>query len=195
MEKRALPIKEIIISYLAINKVFYWGNYISQINLGEWGEAGTAIFFRLIGQDIFIILLIIAFLVLERQIEKKQSKDCTLTKNIILYSVGALVILAVSYIYFLGANLIFTTEFNLANYTRGFVSNGVPSALVLYIASSIFLEFKERKKKKNKKIGTLEDKHDSLMLLLKEGVLSKEEYDSAIERLANEQMRIDFPRA
>ena len=181
MEKKTWPIKELVIAYLAISKVINWSDKISDLNQGGWEEIGIAILNRLLEQDIMIILLILAMLVLDRKIEKAHSKKSSVVKMLKLHCFGALVVVAVLFTYFSSLNWIFAGgNFNFAEYSRGFIRY-IPFTLGIYVASIIIIEVKQYIKMKSS--SSLEGKLESLDILLKDKVLSQEEYDCAKKRL------------
>ena len=81
-DKKWSSIKEILFAYLAINKIIYWINFITDLNQSELRNMREAVLMRLLTWDLQLILGVIAFFYLDKLIELKKSKY----SNIVEYS-------------------------------------------------------------------------------------------------------------
>ena len=105
---------------------------------------------RLLSQDLILILGLIAFSYLNYKIEQKKENRSKVFEYVIFYTVGYVMLMCLTFIYFLIAALILHTEyFYFIGYIRMFLM-ALPTATVLYIAACVVLEIKEYFKAKEK---------------------------------------------
>ena len=186
-----MPIKEVLFTFLAINKVLQYLNYFNAIDQADFGEAAEALFVRIIESDLLIILGVIAFFFLDKQIERKKIKYNSIIINVITYAVGYVVLMGIAFIYSLTLTIIFAVDFSFSMYLNNFVSV-IPGATFSYLVIVIVLEIKYYFKNKEKEKAaesmlseSSEDKLRMLKILFDDELLSQEEYDIKKEKLLN----------
>ena len=144
------PIKEILFTYLAINKIIYWFNTITAMNQSDLGNVGQAVILRLLNQDLLLIIGVTAFFFLNKLIEQKKSKYSNFWEFIIFYVIGYIGLMGIAFVYNLIMNLIFLPQtFSLGEFVREFISF-LPNVTIGYIVVAVVLEIKLYFKKKGK---------------------------------------------
>jgi hypothetical protein len=172
--KRGWTFKELLFSYLAITKVFYWANTLGAME--GWGEFGSVIVNRLIGQDIMAIVILIAMFTLDDYITRRDGK--TLAATIKLYAVGLVIFLALILAYHLLLGLFITVNIN--DWPRFFLE-----WTMVYAICTTALTLKEKLKKKEAEqyipdANTDEGKIALLETLCNAGVLTRDECNEKI---------------
>jgi hypothetical protein len=191
--KKWSPIKEILFTYLAVNKVMYWYNTIISMNQSDLEGAGTAALNRLVNQDIILILAVTAFFYFNYQLEKRKLKYSSKIEHTIFYAFGYLIMMVLLFSYYLIMSLIFmmifNNDFSFVMYIREFIMM-LPLLSLGYLVVAVVLEVKIYFKKKGKEatddtlsINTTEDKLNMLKSLLDTDVLSQEEYEKIKKKL------------
>ena len=176
------PVKEILFTYLAVNKIMYWFNTITALNQSDIGNVGRAVFMRLLNQDLLLIIGVIAFFFLDKLIYLKKSRYNNILITVIFYAIGYVGLMAIAFSYNLIINLIFSAEsFPLGEFVRLFMGF-MPSATLGYIVVAAVLEIKQFFKAKEKKtsadaIHDTEDKLTMLKALFDDGILAQEEFE------------------
>ena len=149
--------KEIVFTYLAINKIMYWFNTITELNQSDIEGVGQAVFMRVLNQDLIIILGVTAFFFFNELLESKKSTHSNFKGYLIFYVVGYVGLLGIAFLYFLILNLIFPVQdFSLAGYVREFII-ALPSMSIGYLVVAVALEVKLYFKKKGKEKDIVED--------------------------------------
>ena len=149
--------KEILFTYLAINKIMYWFNTITALNQSDIEGVGQAVFMRVLNQDLIVILAVGAFFFFNELLESKKSKYGQLREYIIFYVFGYVGLLGIVFCYFLILNLFFPIQdFSFVGYVREFIT-ALPSLSIGYLVVAIVLEIKLYFKKKGKEKDIVED--------------------------------------
>ena len=170
------PVKEMLFTYLAINKILYWISIVSAAD-GLAG-AGQAVLHRLLGRDIVLILFIVFMYFFEYKFVLKQKKWNGIFAQIILgfggYVMYSVTLLA--YLWTLG--LIFSTPFDII----GFLSTSMLYWTAIFFIVMVAMIVKEHFQKKGAhkyalNIQSAEIKLEMLEALLDDGALSQEEFD------------------
>jgi len=171
-------IKELLFAYLAVTKVMYWLNTFA--GLDGLGEFGSAFVSRMIGQDIVVIIILIAMYIMDERFFRGKS-DRDVVANIKLFSMGLIVFLGVVTVYTLLIGLFFEVTVNswpqfILDFSIGFV--------VIYVF--VFLKDMVKKKQAEKyalDTSTDEAKIAMLKSLCEAGVLTQEECDTKCSSL------------
>jgi len=170
-------VKEILFTYLAINKIMYWFDTIMAMNPGDVGFGGVAraVMLRLLSGDLIMIAGIVMFFFLDKLISQKKSKGSSILEAIKFYVIGYVALLALQLIYLGIASLFVPIEWS------SFVSV-MPYFTLGYIVVVVVLNLKYYFKEKEKSGYTpsapsTEDKLSMLQVLLDDGTLSQEEFD------------------
>ena len=149
-QKKWAPIKEILFTYLAINKIMYWFNTINAMEQADLGTASRAVLMRFLNQDLMLIIGVIAFYFLNKKIELKKSKYSKISEYILFYVIGFAILIGIVFVYNVVMTLIFAPEnFSLAEFISIFVSF-IPSFALGYIVVAVVLEVKIFFKNKGK---------------------------------------------
>jgi len=165
---RWLAIKEMLFSYLAISKILYWLNYFNDMQVES---AGTAVLDRFLNQDIIIIASVIIFFVLEKFIYmKKNSKYDNIITSIKLYGIGYIALIGFFYLYSWIMSLFLEVTF------PGFWTM-IGSSLIGFIVIAFLLNLKYSFKFKKTEYKIIDDKLTMLETLLKEGILTQDEFN------------------
>ena len=145
------PVKEILFTYLAVNKIMYWFNTVAAMDQADFGNVSQAVIMRLINQDLLLIIGVVAFYILNKQIELQKSKYSGVLEYIIFYAAGYVILMGIVFAYNLAMNLIFLPEsFHFGGFVREFISF-LPSVTIGYIVVAFALEVKMYFKAKEKK--------------------------------------------
>jgi len=184
------PIKEILFTYLAINKIMYWFYTITTVNQSDLESIGRFALMRLINQDLILIIGVIACYFLNKLIALKRSKYSNILEYAIFYVIGYVVLMGIGFIYNLIINLIFLIQdFSLTAFVREFMGF-VPSFTLGYLVVATVLETKEYFKKKGKEspddtpsAPSTDDKLAMLKVLLDSDILGQEESDHKKQKL------------
>ena len=183
------PVKEILFTYLAINKIMYWFNTVTALNQSDLGNVGRTVFMRVLNQDLILIIGVTAFFFLDKLIELKKSKyNSNIWGYVILYAIGYVVLIGIAFMYMLILNLIFAAQyFSLGELVRGFISfmpNYTLGYLVVAVVLNLKYYFKTKKTSEDAPaVQNTDDKLAMLKRLLDDGVLTQEEFDCKKEKL------------
>ena len=181
-----LPIKEILIVYLAVSKVLYWVETVGGIGQGDFGDMSRALFMRLLERDLLLVAVVILFYFLDGLTERKL-RGGRIWKHVVFYVVGFVGLVGLFYFYMWIISWFFVLEFPNIVVAVGDV---IPGYLVAIIAINVKQYFKEREKKSTKeqlRVETFEDKFGMLEVLLRDGILSQEEFEQKREQVRNLQ--------
>ena len=177
-----LPVKEIVITYLALSKFLYWMEIVGGIEQSSLGSVAEAVGMRLLDRDILLIASVIMFFILEKLIMEK-FKSGNMLKNITLYAVGFVGMIGLFYGYLWGMSWFF--EVNFPNLWL-FISN----IAIGYVVAMVFLNakyyFKDREKAKLEQAVAEEcanDKLAMLKILHDDGILTQEEFENKKEKV------------
>ena len=140
------PIKEIIFTYLAINKIMYWFNTV--ITMNAVGGIGGAVFMRIISQDLPLIIGIVALFVFDEFLKTKHENNNSILSFLVSYVVSFFILLLVYFTYFLIMAMIFLAEFSIADYISDFIEF-IPMYTLAYVVVVVVLEVKQYFKKKS----------------------------------------------
>ena len=136
------PILEMLFAYLAVSKILYWINNISQIAQSDFDNAGQLVLNRLMSQDLALILCVIFFYFLDR-LEIK-----LILKYLISYVI--FITIVSSNIWLVDRFLIAEQGSLLAQFTfMGFFINFT----VIYVIIAIIMCIKDYLKNKEKEIS------------------------------------------
>ena len=177
-----LPIKEIVVTYLALSKVLYWVDIVGNMEQGGFGNVANAVLMRLLQRDILLIASIIMFFVLEKLLMEKL-KSSNLMKNVMLYAVGFVGMVGIFYVYLWIMSWFFEVTFPTPWMV---VSNMIIGYGVAMVFLNIKYYFKDKEKAKLAQAVAAEcadDKMTMLKILLEDGVLTQEEFNDKKERI------------
>ena len=153
-----LSIKNVLFTYLAINKILYWFNTITALDQTDFGTAANVILSRFLNNDLLLILSIIAFFYLDEKIEqkkakhrkKKKAKHRKILEYVKFYAIGYVMIMGIILVYNVLMISIFQTEnFYLAEFMLAFL-NFIPNLTAGYLVVAVALEIKQYFKAKEK---------------------------------------------
>jgi len=181
MEKtKGTAIKEMLFTYLAISKFFYWYHTINALNLSDAGSVGQAVLARFLNQDLLIIAGVVVFFWLERTITLRKSKYSKVWENILFYGVGYVILTGMIIGYSVVMNLIFAGALVLPSDWGEFIV----TTTVIYAMMMSILNFKDYLKRKEKAIyankpsaRSAGDRLTMLKALLEDGVLTQDEFE------------------
>jgi len=181
MEKtKGTAFKEMLFTYLAISKFFYWMNTISALNLSDAGNVGQAVLERFLNQDFLIIAGVVVFFWLERTITLRKSKYSKVWENMLFYGIGFVILTGMIVGYTALLNLIFVRTLVLPSDGGTFLM----TTFVIYAMMMSVLNFKDYLKRKEKAIyanklsvRSAGDRLTMLQALLDDGVLTQDEFD------------------
>lgn len=183
-----LPIKEILIVYLAVSKALYWVETMGGIGQSDFGDMASALFMRLLERDLLLIAVVILFYFLDGLTQRKL-KDSKIWEYIVFYVVGFIGLMGLYYLYVWMLSWFFVVEIPSIMVAVG---DMLPGYLVAMIAIGVKQHFKEREKKNTKeqlRVETFEDKLGMLEILLRDGILNQEEFEQKMEKVRNLQMK------
>ena len=143
-KKGGLPLKEMLFTYLAVSKLWYWFNNIVSIIQSDFEGAGEAILMRFLSQDLMFIVSITSFFVLEK-IVKNKSKHKPFVNTVIIYSIFFAAMLGFIYLYVWILGLFWSVSLPPLPVTMGMI-------LIFIVVSEIFFRIKGYLKKKEKEI-------------------------------------------
>ena len=172
MKKTWSPIKEVLFTYLAVSKIWYWFAVAVGVEGNNWAEMGRILLDRLLGRDLTIIVCVIIFFYMEKRIRLKKSKYSTIVENIIFYTAGYIIFaLAIS------INIVLLSIFTSS--TIGSIPELVVYATAGYILTFAVLYIKERLKGEEAPLASeTHRKHLSMLKTLRdEGYLTQEEFN------------------
>jgi len=182
-EKRGLPLKEILFSYLALSKVLYWLDMINSAEYGDFWSGARVIWSRLINRDILLIVIVILFFVLEKLILKK-SKQGDILKQALLYVAGFVGVIGLFYIYlWVGSWFVPTVTFPPL---LTMVVDNIIGYILVVIMLNIKIYFKTREKETYQAASPVLDADNDLVMLqalFERGILTQEEFDCKSEGL------------
>ena len=181
-----LPIKEILIVYLAVSKALYWVETMGGIGQSDFGDMASALFMRLLERDLLLLVSVILFYCLDGLTERKL-RGGGLWKYVVLYVVGFVGLIGLFYSYIWIISWFFVVEIPNLMTAAGDI---IPGYLVAIIAINVKQYFKDREKKSTKeqlRVETFEDKLGMLEVLLRDGILSQEEFEQKSEQVRNLQ--------
>ncbi|MCL2364746.1 MAG: hypothetical protein FWC71_08795 [Defluviitaleaceae bacterium] len=81
--------KQIFFTYLLVNKVMYWMDIISSVD--NWSEFGNVFVNRMLGQDIMVIMVLIAMFILEKYLYPETGEEHEFLYNLKLLSIGLVI--------------------------------------------------------------------------------------------------------
>ena len=179
--RKWLPIKEMLFTYLAISKMMYWLNIVTEAS----GFDGVlhAVLERLINRDIVLILVIVFLYVLEHKFIMNQKWNNFLAQ-VILIIVGYVLfsVILITYVWVL--HLIFTTNFSIRVFMGSYLAGWTITYFVIAIAAAVQEHFKKKAASEYAiDIKSMNIKLEMLQALLNDGVLSQEEFDMQKVRL------------
>jgi len=181
-ETKWIPIKEIIVTYLALSKVIYWVDTVGGIEQGGLGAIAEAVLRRLVQRDVLLIVSIIMFFVLEKLLMDKL-KSSNLMKNVMLYVLGFIGMVGLFYVYLWVMSWFFEVTFPAP---WVIVSNMIIGYCVAMVFLNIKYYFKDKEKENLAQAVADEcanDKLAMLKILLDDGILTQEEYNVKKEKL------------
>ena len=187
-QKKWSPIKEIVFTYLAINKIMYWFNTITAMNQSELSNVGHAIFMRVLNHDLMMIVGVVAFFWLNSLIELKKTKYSKVWEYVLFYVIGYFVLVAIVIVYNWVLIMIFSPQdLYITELIRGFISF-MPNFTIGYIVVAVALEVKIYFKNKGKESPaaaeySAQDKLAVLESLLEENILTQEVFEQTKEKL------------
>ena len=187
MKKRNwLPFKQILFTYLAINKIIYWVGLLGS----DIDGLGRIVVDRLLNQDIVLIIIIVGLYFFEKKFVQMHDKLNRIYVDIVVAVVGYVMLSVTIILYSWVINLIFSAPFNLRTFlTSALVQNWT----IIYIIVAVAMTIKEHIKRKTAPDDAFEAlniqctnaKLEVLKTLLDTGVLSREEYDKQEAKLRN----------
>jgi len=185
------PIMEILFTYLAISKILYWYNNVTAMGQGDILGAVEGFLIRFVYNDLILIIGVIFFYFLDKFIVLKKSRERTvfmgIIENIIFYVVGYGVLMVISTAYSVILAIIEGTfgQFSWSGFMV-YIGYTLPAYLVVIAVFNIKDYFKKKGKEiaegetdsqiKDKKLSMLES-------LLKDGILTQEEFDEKREKV------------
>jgi len=180
-------VKEMVFTYLAINKIMYWMGFVANIEQGDMGGVGRAVISRVIYQDAPLILGVVAFFFLDRAITMKRTKYSKIMENVMFYAIGFVIIMGI-YVVYLGILSLFTPiTFAAESFGAESWVAVIGSAFLMYLVASIVLNIKQYFKDKVKSDNTTQasstDRLSMLNILLEDGILTQEEFDNKKEKV------------
>ena len=147
--KKWSGLKEGIIMYLAISKIFYWMNNIGELAQRDWEGAGEFVLDRILNQDLPIILVVACLVII----------DMVEGKFYIKLAIGYVAYLIIVVVYSTVVNWIFQGEpiDGLVFFREHFLGFTIQFAIV-----ALILELKERfmNKVKDKPEDESEEHHE-----------------------------------
>ncbi|MCL2222717.1 MAG: SHOCT domain-containing protein [Oscillospiraceae bacterium] len=170
--------KQLLFYYLAVTKVLYWINMVGTME--SLDEFGIIFLNRMVGQDIMVIMVLIAMHFLDKYLFRGKS-DNDLLANVKLYSIGAVIGVAIITGYTLLIGLFVPIHIN-----NWFIF--ILNLVIMFVIVSFFLHIKDRMKKKESALYlpdayTNESKLAMLKSLCDTGVLTQEEFDEKAAQL------------
>jgi len=176
-KKRYLPLKEILFSYLALSKIFYWFSIIAEAEQRDFLGMARAFWTRFVERDVMLVAAVILFFALEKFIMKK-SKGSNVFKQFLMYAIGYVGMLGLMYLYMLVLSLFFEIVFTPL---IDLVAESIVGYILIAIALNIKIYFKSKEKETYKAaqadLGTSDDLA-MLESLFEKGILTQEEFDS-----------------
>ena len=177
---KGLPIKEMLVAYLAISKASYWLNLIATAEGfdGVWG----AVLERLLSRDIMIILLVIAVYTFEYMFVMKRKKWSGNLAQAIVIGIGYVMFVIIAFTYLLAINWILQDSFDVRSFlTEGFWGNFF-NLTISYFVIAGFVFVKESLKEKEAYAYALDIQKKDIILetlnaLHDDGALSQEDFD------------------
>jgi hypothetical protein len=188
IKRKLFPIKEMLFTFLAINKILYWVETITEINPDGLGDVVEVVLMRLLNRDLILILGVVGFFLLDRLVESKKSKHSNILENVIFYAIGYVGLMVIVFIYNVVINLIFEAQdFSLGEFARAFL-DFLPSGTLGYLAVVVVMEIKQGFKSKEKKLSApaapnTDDKLAMLKVLLDHNILTQNEFDQKSAKL------------
>ena len=184
-EKRQSTILEMLFTYLAISKILYWFNTFYALLQYDLGTAAEAFLIRFLNQDFMIIVGVLIFFKLDTLIEKRKSKENALLATILFYIIG--------YALLMGASIAYTliiTAFTGESLNWNEFYYFLRLSIIWYLMIIVVLSIKDYLKNRQKKLSecdpekySAEEKLSMLEVLLRDGVLTQEEFDIKKERV------------
>ena len=166
-KKKWLPVKEILFYYLAASKVLYWVEIAASLELNVF----NVVLNRLLNRDIVLISSIVWVYVLEKLLDKINTKDSKVAnplKHVVLYVFGYIGLIALYYIYVLALSLFLEINFMpLAT----FASEVLSGYILIVVALSLKDYFKNKEKK------SYSNRLAALKTFCDDGILTQEEYE------------------
>jgi hypothetical protein len=189
-KEKLFPIKEMLFTFLAINKILYWVDTITAINPDGIGDVIGVVLTRLLNQDLILIIGVVGFFFMDKRIESKKSKHSNIVETVIFYAIGYVGMMVIVLVHSVAINLIFAAQgFSLGEFARAFL-DFLPSGTLAYLAVVVVMEIKQSFKAKDKKkaanaipVHSTDDKLAMLQVLLDNDVLTQEEFDSKSVKL------------
>lgn len=176
---------EMLFMYLAISKILYWFGTVYAMVQDDLGSVAEAVLMRLLNQDVMIIVGVVLFFGLEKLIDMKKAKYNKFMEYILLYVVGYILLMGAFLAYSLIINLFLEASFNWNEFLYF-----IRLSLLWYLIIIIILNTKSYLKGKEKKITeddpaiySKEEKLTMLEILLKNDILTQEEFDIKREKV------------
>ena len=184
-ERRWSTFLDMLFIYLAVSKILYWFNTFYMLFQEDLATAIEAFLLRLLNQDFMIIVGVVLFFKLEAMVEKRKSKENALLATILLYVIGYILLMGTSIAYTFILSL-FTGE--SMNFSELFYF--IRLSIIWYLMIIVVLSIKDFLKNREKKLAEIdpekyskEEKLSMLEVLLRDGVLTQEEFDIKKERV------------
>ncbi|MCL1996594.1 MAG: SHOCT domain-containing protein [Defluviitaleaceae bacterium] len=174
---------QLLFLYLAISKVLYWFDLVNDAGSFTVNIALDVLLPRILFRDLpLIVVLVIYYFIVyslhKMHHEKQDTKHSKIIKQIALYAAGYVVVLAVRFLHFW--ILIWAGLVNLAELSWGDEFLSTTSAY-LVVAIAMFVKESSAKfsaKKKKVVSKSAEDKIEMLEILLDDGILTQEEFET-----------------
>ena len=154
-KRKWFSIKNVLFTYLALNKILYWFNTVASLEQADFRTAANVILSRLLNQDLLLILCVIAFFYLDARIEQKKTNQSKVSEYVIFYAVGYVMLVGITFAYNVLMILIFGAgNFYFTEFLREFLSF-MPTLTIAYVVAAAAMEIKQYFKAKEKE--TYED--------------------------------------
>ena len=151
MKNRIWPrVKDVLFTYLAINKILYWMNTINALEQADFGSVSNAILSRFLNQDLLLIVIVIAFFYLDDKMERGKLKYRGTFRYVLFYFIGYFIMIGIIVAYNLLTSLIFfRINYSIIDFLRALI-NFLPGMTIGYLATAVVLEIKQYFKAKEK---------------------------------------------
>ena len=165
--------KEMLFTYLAINKILYWYGYVASLSQNNLSNVGQAILQRILSQDLIIIISLVFFYYFDKFLATKKSKLSDFRENVISYTVGYVVLMSFMILYTILIHLIMQEPIDYWGILILYGTGGyITVAVVLYLKNYF-----------KKKTATPDEKLVMLTTLRDSGILTEEEFEAKVALL------------